>query len=314
MILIEVPNSAPENFHVLACKIDSCTVQGIEDTDFCDCECNHGCTLKLPVFAKAAGTDYENDRRFFSWRVLSQGDTASMELYKLVGNTWELQTILNNNAYGFYYPLGTWTLYPGQELQFGYELDWESVLINFGHGEYRVKADMSVLGQPVVKWSDIYYLLEFSEQRADQTFVMRTIMNGKIRRSPFDWTGLEREQWIRLPGYFGFRTPTFITEEYLLNNYKEEQIQDEIRDEYTLWIERLLDASVSEEFIYHSLLANEIFFTDYNLCNTDKKKFTNFPVKPSSIDEPFEDRYTKGRFYKVKFTDRFKDIFKRNQK
>ena len=165
-----------------------------------------------------------------------------------------------------------------------------------------------------MKWSDIYNLLEFSDSRADQTFVMRTLMNGKIKRSAFDFTGINWENWIRLPGYFGFRTPEFITEEYLTNNYEEEQIQDEIRDEYTLWIEKLLDASVSEEFIYHNLLANEIFITDYNLCNTDKKKFTNFPVKPSSIDEPVEDRYTKGRFYKVKFTDRFKDNFKRNHK
>ena len=149
--------------------------------------------MKLPVFAKVGGTDYQNDKRGFMWRVLSGSDTATMELYKLVGSTWTLQATLNNNTYGIYYPLGTWTQYSGQSLQFGYQLNFESVLNAFGHGEYRVKADMTIFGQSVVKWSDIYNLLEFSDSRADQTFVMRTLMNGKIKRSAFDFTGINWE-------------------------------------------------------------------------------------------------------------------------
>lgn len=315
MILLEIGNSEPEQLHAMACKIESCTFDGIDALEFCDCSCNQGCQIKLPVFAKPGGTDYQNDKSSFLFRVLTATDSAAIKLFKKENNQWiEKVDLTASPTYGTPYPFGTWTTYPGQELYIGYQLNWSSVYTNFGHGEYYVVGELTVLGDSIEQRSDIFELLEYSDDRADGTFVIHNIQNGNIKRSPFDWTGMEWNQWLRLPGYFGFRRPTFITEEHLTNEYEEEQIQDEIRDEYTLEINEFLNGELAEELIYRRLLANKLFITDYNQCNTFRNKFINFPVKPSSIEDPFEDRYRAGILYEIKFTDRFKDNFKRNYK
>lgn len=314
MIFLESTNTAPENLHAMACKLETCTVDPVDESEFCDCRCNDQCQLKLRVFANPGGEDKENDCTSFLFRLLDAADTGEIKLFKKENEVWVEKETLNDPSFGTFYPVGTWTNCPGQELYFGYKLDWEPVFTTHGHGEYYVMAEMTILGSSVNQFSDIYSLLEYTDERADETVVIHTIQNGNIRRSAFDWTGMEWEQWIRLDGYFGFPKPTFITEEYLLNNYKEEQLQDEIRDEYTLEIDTKMTGPLAQDFIYTRLLANEFFVTDYNKCNTDKKRFCNFPVKPLSIEDPFEDRFAIGRFYTVKFTDRFKDNFKRNHK
>lgn len=314
MIFIQLNNTSPENLHAMECKLEACTVESVEESIFCDCSCVDGCFRKLPVFAKVGGTDKQNDKSSFLFRVLNSADTCALELWKKEGTAWVKKEDLNNNTFGIFYDLGAFTQHTGQELYCGYQLNWLPVFTTHGFGEYYVRADMSILGQAVEQFSETFYLLEYSDSRADETVSIYTVQNGDIRRSPFDYTDMNWEQWIRVHGYFGFPRPTFITEEYLLNNYEEEQIQDEIRDEYTLEIDQKLSGGLAQDLIYTRLLANKIEVTDYNSCNTDSKRFCNFPVKPSSIEEPSEDRYAKGRFYKVKFTDRFKDNFKRNHK
>lgn len=314
MIVLEVANTDPESLHAMACQIKACTVDSLDTEEFCDCSCVEGCVIKLPVFAKPGGEDCQNDKTSLMYRVIGPADTELMELFKKEGNSWVKKADLDNNTLGIYYPLGTWSNYSGQELQFGYQIQWENVFTNFGFGEYYIKTTLDILGQTIEKQSDIYYLLEFTPERADETVLIHTIQNGKIRRSPFDWTDINWHQWIRFNGYFGSPRPNFITEEYLTNDYQEEQIQDEIRDEYTLEIDQKLTGKLSYDFIYTRLLANQIFITDFNSCNADKDRFKNFPVKPQSIDDPIGDRYSDGRFYSIKFTDRFKDNFKRNFK
>lgn len=314
MIIKEISNSAPENLQTMLCKLDACTVPSIEEFERCDCDCFEGCLEKFPVFAKVGGTDKQNDKSSFLYRVLTATDTGSIKLLKKNGNEFEELATLNSATYGTFYDFGTWSQYTDQDLYFGYELEWLSVFTAHGRGEYQIKAELTVTGSSVEKFSQIFVLEEYTDRRADGTVKIQTVQNGDIRRSQFDFTGMEWNQYVRLKGFFGFRTPEFITEEYLTNDYKEEQIQDEIRDEYTLEIESFLEGEVLEDFIYTRLLANEIFVTDYNLCNTNKAKFCDFPVKMQSFEQVFEDRYRKGSLYSLKFTDRFKDNFKRNYK
>jgi len=312
MIITELNNDAPELLHAMSSSVETCRVVKVDDVDMCDCRCNEGCVLKLPVFAISGGTDYQNDKSSFLYTTASIVGTGAMELHKKEGSTWVKKADLNNNALGTYFPKNTWTAHAHQLNYFGYEIEWENVLTSYGHGEYMIKTTITVFGNATVKYSDIYYLLEYTDQRADGTVRIHTIQNGYIKRGRFDWSDMNWNQYIRLHGYFGFRTPTFITEEYLTQKYVDEQIQDEIRDEFTLEINDMLNNNVSEDFIYNRMLANEIFITDYNLCNT--QQYINYPVKPESFDNVFEDRYVKGRAYTIKFTDRNKDIIKRNYK
>jgi hypothetical protein len=217
---------------------------------------------------------------------------------------------LNNPAFGTEYPLGTFTNVTGQELYFGFKLDWESVLGTHGHGQYYVRANMTIFGASAFQFSDTYDLQEYSDSLANGTFVMRTIQNGNIRKSAFDFTGMEWEQYMRMNGTLWNRQPTFEIDEYLDENYKLTQVQDEIVDNFTLEIWNLIGGSLAMDVIYSRLLANEIFITDYNCCNAFE--YCEQELRPIEFADVTHDGFFDGIAYVITFTDRYKDRFKRN--
>ena len=146
---------------------------------------------------------------------------------------------------------------------------------------------------------------------ADNTVKIISYQNGYIENNPFDFTNLNWYQEIRINGKFWNKQSEYITDSYLSSNRTITQIQDSIKNTYELNTEFLTD-SLSKFLIENKVLANEIFITDYNLCNTTD--YCKIPVAVEEISESLELSYFSGRAHTILFTDRQQNIRKRNYK
>jgi hypothetical protein len=313
MITTKLTNIDPEELSAMECQLEACVVERPTTRGVCDCRCSEQCVFKLPVFADTSGNARNNDNSDFLFKLLSSFDTGALELWKYENGTPVKKDDLDNtNTYGTFYDLGTWTQYPNQELYFGYFLEWLKVFNAFGAGQYFVRAELTILAVSQTIDSDIFVLNQFDHNLADETIKIKTVQNGQVRRSAFDFTGMNWQQEIRLPGFFGFRTPELKTDRYLDEDYVTKQVQDEIVDTYTMEINKFMNGSVCEDFIYSRMLANEIYVTDYNRCTTEE--ITDLHVVLEEFSDVYEYRYHSGRAYEMKFTEAAKDRFKRNFK
>ena len=182
MIRTRLDNLNPDTLDAMCCELVACTYKPLEESSLCDCICKD-CLTILPRFAKVGGEEKENDTDSFLFRVLNSTDSGTLELWKQTNSGDVKQADLNVSTYGTYYPLGSFTNVSGQELYLGYVLDWESVLSNFGIGKYYVKANLTIFGSNTNQFSPVFDLQEYTDERADGTFVLKTIQNGNILRS-----------------------------------------------------------------------------------------------------------------------------------
>ena len=313
MVTTQLTNVNPETLSAMECQLEACVVERPSTRGLCECRCSEQCVFKLPVFADTSGNARKNDNSDFLFRLLSSFDTGTMELWKYENGTTVKKADLDaTNTYGTYYALGTWTQYPNQELYFGYFLEWLKVFNAFGAGQYFVKTELTILAVSQTINSDIFVLNQYEDYLADETIKIKTVQNGQVRRSQFDFTGMNWNQEIRLKGFFGFRTPELQTDRYLDEDYITKQVQDEIVDTYTMEINKFMNGAVCEDFIYSRMLANEIYVTDYNRCTTEE--ITDLHVVLEEFSDVYEYRYHSGRAYEMKFTEAAKDRFKRNFK
>lgn len=310
-IEVVIPGTKPEPFNIQNGILETSTASIPSDpVEICYCVATD-CDRNLKVFASLTdNSERANDKTSFLYRVMSPSDTATIKLYK---NDVEVAQ-LNTNTLGTYYPIGTFGQTNGitaQQLYVGYIVDWQSVLQNHGVGDYYIQADLTFFGAAVVYKSETYKLFIYTPDRADGSVKLTSYQNGNIESNPFDFTDMNWYQQIRIDGILWNKKSEYISDSYFTSNRTITQIQDSIEYTYDLQVEFVQD-SVSKFIIENTLLANQIFVSDYNLTNTSL--YNNIPLAVKEINDTTELYYYNGRSHVIQFTDRIQNIRKRNYK
>ena len=299
MITTTFSNTRPASMGLMAVKQETTMVKPLEESfiDYCRCLC--ACPVVLRVFAHDSGNEFKNDKTAFLQRKTIATDTVVFKLYKD-------GVFLDNldSTYGDFYDFGDLA----DPYLNGCLLHWDEVYDLHGYGVYQIITSLTSIGTAIDIESDYFELCESTDDRADGTVRIETYQNGYIL-SGTDYTGLNWYQQHRLPGWFGDKKPTFETDNYLKGDREISQIQDSIRNVYTLETE-LLPESLLNWITYDGLLSNRILITDYNLCTFER--YQKLEVYPESIDDFSTFRRTPNGLGRFKFTDKKQNILKRN--
>tara|TARA_R110000868_G_scaffold31451_3_gene115331 strand:- start:500 stop:1405 length:906 start_codon:yes stop_codon:yes gene_type:complete len=272
------------------------------------------CVGALPVFADLTTTDLlQND--FTTFLDLQQPGTDIS--YILLGEDCQEIATLNDNTFGRYSPQGFLSESNGytylQSLYVGFKLQWRNVLLTFGPGNYKIKKKINGDGEHPDKTSEecscLFELCQYSDALANETVRIETTQNGNTISPGLEYLGVNWQEQIRIPGFFGNKQRRLEQDNYVDKNRNTTQIQDTLVHEFTLepyfWPHCLRDQ------IDSILLANEILISDYNLQNTDDLK--NISVIPTSIDTEYFGKSKKAAD-EIKFEERQKNRVKRNVK
>jgi len=265
------------------------------------------CIGSVTVFGDLTDNDpLHND---FSSFLAFQFPGTTVEYILMNGSCNEI-AVLNDNTYGTYYPQGFLLIASGftfiQNLYLGYKVDWQKVLQLHGDGLYQIKKKITNGLNITETKSCLFDLCQYSDARADETVRIETIQNGKTGFG-IDYRGVNWDQQIRFPGFFGNKQRRLEQDDYLDKNRRVTQIQDTLIHEFTL--EPYLLPHCMREFIDEILLANNILISDYNQLNTDNLK--NINVKPLSIDTEYFGK-TRKAADEIKFEERIQNRVKRN--
>ncbi len=295
MILQVLPNGKPHTQFGMADKLEVASVfrPTIEQvTDQCNCCC--------PIYNVFSGSnERESDKSSFIYRKTIRTDTIDIFLYK---DGVQIAT-LNDNTYGTYF-----ATFPTIGSQAGYQLEWELVFGLHGAGKYQIIAEVTIVSVPNTIESIEYTLLPYSDELADLTVRIETIMDVKVRRSEIDYRSLNWYQQIRIPATFIQVTPELTLDFYPDTDYASEGIQHETQLKYELR-SRFITGDVRDFIFNNNLMTDKIFITDYNKCNSEK--YTKLPLYPVSIDELKKGEQTSNETIAITFTDKKQDNFSR---
>lgn len=271
------------------------------DVDICDCSCEH----EYLVLAKNGGEGYQNDTSAFLYRLLLASDSLVLSLNL---NGVEVESNLSATPLGTHYPAGTFTNAPGQEFYVGHQLDWEQVLFDHGVGGYTVVATGTLQGLSFVQTSQVFTLREYTSVLADKTVRIRWFQKGNILSNEFDYTDMDWEQEIRIPGILWNKKPAITLSQSQTQDRTVIQIQDSIENTYTLET-RFLPFNLSNILLYDAALGNTIFMTDYAIQNTEF--YIELPLFVKEMDAE-ERSGKKGRLVELTLTDRQQNIIKQD--
>ena len=308
MIVRYLTNTTPIVTNGLATTLNSTVITRADDVDeptpFDTFNINdYDCSFKELVVADPVDTTpLKNDKTSFLFSISLPSDTVELKLFKDCVEVADL----NDNTYGNYFPS---SFFPGQS-KIGYILNWRDILATFGAGCYQVKADRVIINQNSTVESHLYDLKPYNEFITEGTVKLLIFSQGYIEGG-VDYSGFEWEQSIRVRGKFWNPQATFETDNYQDSERNINQIQDEITTDYTLELEPI-PVNIAKPLIYDRILGNRILIYDYNLFNFER--YIDFEVYPKEIvDSVFHNRTGKGKFT-FRFTDKKKNIIKRNFK
>jgi len=304
MIVEELLNTRPMALAVMACRIESEVLRYPREEFVVDFAFCNECCFQQRVFAKLGSTfDHENDKTSILFRQIIPTDTIDFELIKDGVKVADL----NGATLGEYFNLGS---FPRQEYK-GFILDWQLVLSIHGAGCYTVRTQLNRLGVASVVESIEYLLTPYTDEAADETTRIDVVQNGYLvgNKWQFDYTGMDWPQQVRLVGKFNKIKPEYSTIDYQNSQRITKQIQDEIKDSYSLELSAI-PKEVYNTLVYEMLLANETYVTDYNLHNSDVLRAE--PVKLDKIEDMKAYRGARKKHWKFEFKARQNDTIKRN--
>lgn len=305
MIVQTAPNTSPYTFSSgMAVKVSGETLPIIPEIGTNDiCVCDIQCAYVEPVFAKVGEEFWKNDKNDFLFQRLIAADTLVIKLFK---NGVEIATI-TDNTYGQFF--ASFTLYP---LVTGFLIEWEKVFNLEGAGLYQVQADQVILGVASTFESQFFQLLEYTDQRADETVRIESVQTGNIKRSQFDFTDMLPNGWVqsfRMRGKLFTPDIKMIIDNYPNQEYRQRQIRDEVLNEWTLETEQI-PSIISNKLRYNIVLANSIKITDYNIHNHEiYRRIEVYTTEVEKLPDPSENQ---ERSFVLKFSDKTQDIIKTN--
>ncbi len=306
MIITQLPNSAPaaaiegNTFKVTAFSF--LTPRVLEENDICICDFVQ-CPYEEKVFALSGGQSYQKDKSEFLFRRLTSFDTIEIKLFKEGVEVADL----NDNTYGTFFN-GFASGSAEQQLYVGYLLEWDLVRALNGVGKYTVRVNTNVIGNSNVEESRVFDLRIYSDLAAHQTVKIESTQNGNIIGNDLDYTDLNWQQFVRVPGVFGNPTPTYEEDRYVTESHDKRQIKDTMSREWFLETKKI-NFEVAEKLIYNKLMANEILITDYNIYA--ESIFRDITVMTKDISKP-DTSGNPDKIYNVTFVDVQNKFQKRN--
>ena len=300
MIIQQVPNFRPQNETGQAGKIKALTkaIPNVPLDPYCLCDLGlKECNYIEPAFYGGAN-EYENDYTSFFINKVDENDTIKFYLIN-VENEEETELVeIEQALFGEYFDNETFT---------GVRVDFNLLHSSFNDlHKVKFKIKQVVFGTEIIEESHEFELIRWSLERANGTVRIETVNSGRIE-SGNNYSSYNWKRSVRLQGFFGRETPTINTDNYQDGERRIKQIQDSIRNEYTLETE-LIPNKIFKGLIFNDMLANEIFVSDYNLKNANYK---GLPVYPVSIASSYYEKNENGS-YEITFTDRRQNIVKRN--
>lgn len=257
------------------------------------------------IFADASSTsDFKNDySSFYHQRQLSN-ETVDFILFDFETSN---EITLNDSTYGQFFDFGTFS--ENTNLK-GYLVEWKKVLSILGEGSYKVITRITRAAIQTEINSITYTLRQFSESLADKTCRIDIVMNGLLEKSGVDFTGTGWKDSIRVPGFFG-RREFQLEEDNIINRaFEKRQIQMKQTNEYKFQTNYIPDC-VSNQIIDFMLMANDIYFNDYNL-NNHSYGFIKFPAKVANNDGSQYVWSSRKVRLNITFNDKFENNLKRN--
>ena len=269
------------------------------------CYCDFECEYEELKFASIGGDDYKNDFAYHLAELVDSSGTIVFDLYK----NGSLVSSIVNDIYGTYYPIGSLTDHP---LKSGFIMSFEKIYTLLGGGQYYLKISTTNFTRLVEKETQKYKLRLFSEVAANKTAVIKTTQNGYIQGG-LDYTGLNWGLEFRVAGKLLYTVPDFEKETYLSSSRKETQIQDQIINNFSLECD-FIPSIISRDLIENSMLANEFLIMDYNLWNDASLLYQDKSVYPEGVEEAEYFARSRNGNYTFAFSDKIKNLVKRNYK
>lgn len=298
MIIVEAINTKPyQNKIGNAKKVLGDSLPVIIPTVLSEiCICDYiKCEYIENVFAEVGGEEYKNDFSDFLFKSIISSDTITITLEK---NGIKVAD-LNDDTLGTFFN-GFNNGNSEQQKYVGFLVSWEKVLSLHGSGNYVIKAELTIAGNTTNFNSRKFFLLPYSDIAANGTVKIETTQNGNIFGSPFNFTGLEWKQYIRIDGSFGNPTPIYEESNYMNSDKVFMQTKAKMTREWSLNT-RLISWEIAEKLVYNKLLANEILITNYDIVA--ESIWRKISVKPESL-EKLELSGNPNRIYNIKFVDR----------
>lgn len=214
---------------------------------------------------------------------------------------------LNDGTYGQYWDFGDFQMQPNLTV---YKVEWRKVLDILGTGLYQIKKVMTVAGIQFEELSNTFHLEHFSNELADKTVRLDSVMDGKLVHLDVDFKGTGFTTSIRTQGYFGNRNPEYTQDNLVKRNYDTVQISMSQENEYQ-YQTSLLPVCITEEIYDFMLFGNKLYMNDYNLANHSYRYF-KFPVELKGNKGSNYYPNIRDSRINLTFTDREKDKRKLN--
>jgi len=254
------------------------------------------CCYKLPVFGSTIDSArYKNDIKG-----LFAGKRAYNVNWFLVRCSDGTEYALDDNTYGTYFPVGSYTYEP---LAKYYQLQWRKVLELLGAGTFVIKTVQSLFARPSsTSYSCPYELKEYSPELANNTVRIESVMNGYLEDSGFNYKGLNIADDLRFEGKFGYEEHSYDQTFEIKTNNDQKLNRSDLTSEFILNSGLIPHRCVAQPLFNYFLRSTSIYISDYNNDNHNYD-YRSFPVVLVNPEE--ETYYSRNR--NVKISIRFKE-------
>jgi hypothetical protein len=293
------------NYYGMATKVISGTIPEIVEVPTNDIDpCSIGSFYKEIVFGSNTNDWWKNDQTRVTFRRYISADTVDIELYKDNVKIADLDALSTLGTF----TNGWTTSITEQSMYVSFLLDWKTVLLTHGWGDYQIKAQLNIVSN-ISEWESVpYLLLSYTDVRANKTSRIEWYADGKINGSLFDYTGLNLYHSRRLKAEFLEVTPTLEVTKYKTNISEWRQIQDKVIENYELRT-KALPYEVTNNLTKVISLANTILITDYQI--KAETLFRRISVYPDNFEKTILEGNTNS-IYNIKFVAKQENNIKRN--
>lgn len=266
------------------------------------------CCFENLVLADLASTDdWRNDYTGFYYRIQAPGETVTFYLVECDNANNEIEIV--DDTFGIWTPVGGHATQPDLAT---FIVEWRKVSDVLGTGNYQIKQTIEIGAVPAFsQLSNTFTLKDYNTTNADKSVRIAMTTDGLHEQFGVDFKGTGFKTSLRLPGFFGDRTPSYQETIVKRRNYKDVQVSMRQKNEYTANIYLIPDC-IFDELEDFVLMGNELFVSDYNINNNSYDLF-NVPVKLVDTEDPEYSPVTRKVVQRVlKFEDRFDNRIKRN--
>ena len=263
------------------------------------------CCYSNLVFGDLGDTDpYKNDFSSVFFQKQTPSDTVTFDLIGISTGTTPLVDVTHGVLYDFD-PSHT-----NPELTY-FRVDWRKILDVLGEDIFTIRMNVSIAGVgPTAVDSNSFDLRAFSQQRANNTVRIDSIMDGTLEKIDVNFKDSNYETSLRVEGYFGDAQDEVTQDNIVFGDYKEKQITLSNDPSYTFQANNIPEC-ISRELRKFIIYANQIFISDYNLNNHSYE----YELRPVVLDEVSQYGYpvqSRAVNISMSFKDRFKDNRKTN--